>query len=742
MSSPSPPPLPSLSAADEPRSDVFHLGEVNEGGAGTAPASLPPARVTKRTCALPTCSRVLPSASHDPHTVCIACRGFCADADRCEECAGWEVSVVESARSYQSKLRRHRSRHDGFSGGSGQVPTGDAAPASEGADSRSSVSSVSPHDSASQAGASPLAGLQTSLLAPGSAFQSLLSDMISSQVSKCLANLANVPASSLPQAECLASSRPTSPISAAPSSVHMAHQAEWSRGGSLGNEPPSGRAGKRAARAVYPASIKRSRAEVGGSVVPPPRSLSPVRDQGGAFAAVLGPLAHPRPLGEGQTACSVVEREALPATQSLGVGERESSYRHPSPLSTRHTEVVQKPRHLSSVRKSHHTHPRPTASPWRSSVPGGNQASPHRSSSTPVEGEVRGSQAPPPRPSTSFGVARDYERRGGGSDSSEEDERAQEPSTFTAMMDFVFERFPEARGVTNQDSAPLLPGMQHGEVSAAAPRLARAPPIGYMMDQASAALARANETPKAAFARYPSRRSLRCYRTGMGDGGNRAARINPDLLSHLTVRGDPRVTLPHGEAVRLEEALLSIRDTQNFLFWLMGTYASLASSKDGLTRHGPMMSQLLHSIQRAMMDQSRLTAVTLANTRAARREAYLSHLPHRFNAVSRAQLRRSPVDSELLFDAASVDKAIDLAQKAASVSFTEAAAKALSKPKPKPGTPMVEKHPRPSTSVDSRPRPGPSQQRGSTSSGRSPRFSTRRSQDSSRSTVKNQPFRK
>ena len=520
----------------------------------------------------------------------------------------------------------------------------------------------------------------------------------------------------------------------------MAHQAKWSRGGSLGNEPPRGRAGKRAAQAVRPASTKRSRAEVGGSVAPP-RSLSSVRYQGGAFAAVLGPLAHPRPLGEGQTACSVVEREALPATQSLGDGERESSYRRPSPLSTRHTEVVQEPHHLSSVRKSHHTRPRPTASPRRSSVPGGHRTARHRPSST-AEGEMRGSQAPPPHTSASFGVDQDYECMGGGSASSEEEDRAQEPSTFTTMMDFVFERFPEARGVTNQDSAPLLPGMQRSEVSAATPRLARAPPIGYMMDQASTALARANEAPKAAFARYPSRRSLQCYRTGEDDGGNRAARVNPDLLSHLTVRGEPWVTLPHGEAVRLEEALLAIRDTQNFLFWLMGTYASVASSKDGLSRHGPMMSQLLHSIQRAMMDQSRLTAVTLANTRAARREAYLSHLPHRFNAVSRAQLRRSPVDSELLFDAASVDKAIDLAQKAASVSFTEAAAKALSKPKPKPGTPIVEKHPRPSTYVDSRPRPGPSQQRGSTSSGRSPRFSSRRPQDSGRSTGKNQPFRK
>ena len=230
MSSPARPPLPSLDAAEGPHREDIPPVVVNEEGTGVSPASLPAPRTSRRMCALSKCSRVLPSASHDPHNVCIACRGFCSDTDRCEECADWEVSVVESARAYQCKLRRRRSRyaqrHHGSSGGSGQVNLGDSAPASEGGDSFSSIASVTPHDSASQAGAPPLAGQLTSLLAPGSAFQSLLSDMISSQVSKCIANLATLPASSLPQAECLASSRPTSPTSAAPSSVQQAHQAD------------------------------------------------------------------------------------------------------------------------------------------------------------------------------------------------------------------------------------------------------------------------------------------------------------------------------------------------------------------------------------------------------------------------------------------------------------------------------------------------------------------------------------
>ena len=51
----------------------------------------------------------------------------------------------------------------------------------------------------------------------------------------------------------------------------------------------------------------------------------------------------------------------------------------------------------------------------------------------------------------------------------------------------------------------------------------------------------------------------------------------------MTIPGDPRVSLAQGEMVRLEEALLSIQDTQNFLFWLMGTFVSLTSSREGST---------------------------------------------------------------------------------------------------------------------------------------------------------------
>ena len=101
------------------------------------------------------------------------------------------------------------------------------------------------------------------------------------------------------------------------------------------------------------------------------------------------------------------------------------------------------------------------------------------------------------------------------------------------------------------------------------------------------------------------------------------------------------------------------------------------------------------------MDQAQLTAFSIVNTRAARRESFLSHLPFRFSSVSKAHLSRSDADADLLFDSLHVNSAIEQAEKAASVSLTEAAAKSLVKAKPKPGPPWVEKLPHPSTSYDS-----------------------------------------
>ena len=126
-----------------------------------------------------------------------------------------------------------------------------------------------------------------------------------------------------------------------------------------------------------------------------------------------------------------------------------------------------------------------------------------------------------------------------------------------------------------------------------------------------------------------------------------------------------------------------------------------------------MLQQIVLCIQWAMVDHARVTAFALVNTRAMRRESYLSHLPHLFTSALKAQLQQSGVDSDLLFNVDSIDKAIGRAQQVALVLFTEGTAKALIKPKHKQGTLLVEKHPQPSTSADSFSQLGPSLANGS-----------------------------
>ncbi|MPC55832.1 hypothetical protein E2C01_049777 [Portunus trituberculatus] len=87
---------------------------------------------------------------------------------------------------------------------------------------------------------------------------------------------------------------------------------------------------------------------------------------------------------------------------------------------------------------------------------------------------------------------------------------------------------------------------------------------------------------------------------------------------------------------------------------------------------------------------------------------------HLGNSASKAQLRRSDMDSDLLFESSSAKKAIGQVQQVPSVLLIEAAAKAPIKAKPRLGTPLVEKHSSClSTSAESHPHPGPTQQRSS-----------------------------
>ena len=86
-------------------------------------------------------------------------------------------------------------------------------------------------------------------------------------------------------------------------------------------------------------------------------------------------------------------------------------------------------------------------------------------------------------------------------------------STFKDMMDLVYRTFPETHGQASRDTAPFLLGMQRGEDLATAPSLKWSQLISVLMSQASEALARANESTKLSFAKYPTQRYYRFYCT-------------------------------------------------------------------------------------------------------------------------------------------------------------------------------------------------------------------------------------
>ena len=130
-----------------------------------------------------------------------------------------------------------------------------------------------------------------------------------------------------------------------------------------------------------------------------------------------------------------------------------------------------------------------------------------------------------------------------------------------------------------------------------------------------------------------------------------------------------------------------------------------------------MADQLLKSIQMAMVDMAKDSAFALANVKAMRRESILSHLPPAYKTPSKVDLRKSSIDSSLLFDEDKVKEALKMADKTASISFQQAAARALVKPRPAPGTPLVERSARPTSSGTYNPhRSFPSSRRQTTSS--------------------------
>ena len=62
-----------------------------------------------------------------------------------------------------------------------------------------------------------------------------------------------------------------------------------------------------------------------------------------------------------------------------------------------------------------------------------------------------------------------------------------------------------------------------------------------------------------------------------------------------------------------------------------------------------------------------------------------------FRSLIKVDMRKSPIDSAFLFYEARVQAALWMAEKDASISFQQVLARALVKPRPTSGTPLVER---------------------------------------------------
>ena len=256
---------------------------------------------------------------------------------------------------------------------------------------------------------------------------------------------------------------------------------------------------------------------------------------------------------------------------------------------------------------------------------------------------------------------------------------------FRSVLDFVCETFPDARADVHQDRMPLAPGMPSLSAPPSFVSVRQSDLVDFALQQASVSLQQSASSSRPAFVPIPS---LRAYQ----DPGARSkpAALNPDLAAQLHGTREPRFTASQRDLAQLEMGLLASLKIQNWLIWFVGTFVKHASPVTSASSDAAMMERLLASINRAFTSQARVSASTLANIRLMRREAFISVLPSRFQAAAKRTLRCSPLHHEFLFGPDQVAEASHLAKEAASFSLSEATARALARPAPRPGTPLGE----------------------------------------------------
>ena len=200
--------------------------------------------------------------------------------------------------------------------------------------------------------------------------------------------------------------------------------------------------------------------------------------------------------------------------------------------------------------------------------------------------------------------------------------------------------------------------------------------------------------------------------------------INPELARHTPQKTqDTPARIASADLLRMEEAMRSIREIQNFQFWIFGAFTRLVKLQDKIPNGDLLMAKAVDSMQKAMKDAAKESSLVLSNLMSFRRDTVLRNIPSSFSFSDKMTLRCSSLDAKFLFDERKLSQALENAEKLASRSFQEAAAEALKKKKaPLAASPLLS-HPaaKPATSglpshsrkpfmkaVPQPPQPGPS----------------------------------
>lgn len=319
------------------------------------------------------------------------------------------------------------------------------------------------------------------------------------------------------------------------------------------------------------------------------------------------------------------------------------------------------------------------------------------------------------------------------------------PSMYHHMMQYINSVFEDAMGQQCAQEGPLAPGTDPSPSRSGSFLLGRAQPIQFFMEQANTAYLKATEK-KPASVGYPSGKFAKLYRVRGQEVYGQAAKVNPNIHGALhSGSKEPRIIRDHLDVSRMEGTVARSRDALNYTYWCLGALHLLAA------RHLPqplldLEHQLFKAVRLALNDICRDTTYVIANLRAWRRESYLNYLRPTFSQVEKTILRRSPIFSPLLFDEDRLQEAIQSSGSNANMILHEAAIKALSRPRPTPGTPLVERGSRPSTTTAARPsavppRRPPAHARPRDSRGGSSRFHSSRT-STKRDERRGQSFRK